>query len=96
MCAPHVGKTSQENIMPIDIIKNIHFGKAEIVRFLEHVLGRISGKYLPGDPLSYRIRIKKRSNDKPAFVHQNKDNNDFYHGKSEQSATKNLKPSKHR
>jgi transposase-like protein len=28
--------------------QNIHFGKAEIVRFLEYLVGRISGKYLPG------------------------------------------------
>lgn len=42
--------------------QNIHFGKAEIVRYFEYLIGRGSGKYLPADPLSYRN--KKRNKDK--------------------------------
>ena len=34
--------------------QNIHLGKAEIVRFLEYLIGTQSGKYSPSDPLSFR------------------------------------------
>jgi hypothetical protein len=69
--------------------QNIHFGKAEIVRYFEYLIGRGSGKYLPADPLSYRN--KKRNKDKAAtFVHENDDNIDLYHEKSDPSPMKTL------
>lgn len=69
--------------------QNIHFGKAEIVRYFEYLIGRGSGKYLPADPLSYRN--KKRNKDKAAtFVHENDDTIDLYHEKSDPSPMKTL------
>ena len=68
--------------------QNIHFGKAEIVRYLEYLIGRGSGKYLPADPLSYRN--KKINKDKAAtFVHEN-DDIDLNHQKSDPSPMKTL------
>ena len=52
--------------------QNIHSNKADVVRFLECLIGRISGKYLPGDPLSYRIKYK--NDNKTTFVHENANN----------------------
>jgi hypothetical protein len=49
--------------------KNIHFGTAQIVRFFEYLIQRSAGKYLPSDPLPYRL--KRRQN---AFT-----NNNTYH-----------------
>lgn len=53
--------------------RNLHSNRAEIVRFLKYLIGRISAKYLPGDPLSYKI--KNRSKNKSSFVHENNTNN---------------------
>jgi hypothetical protein len=64
--------------------QTIHSNKAEIVRFLEYLIGRISGKYLPGDPLSYRIKYK--NDNKTRFVHENANN--LRHEKSDPSLTK--------
>jgi hypothetical protein len=50
--------------------QNIHFGKAEIVRFLEYLVGRVSGKYQPGDPLVYKNKNRKNSG-RSTVVHQN-------------------------
>ncbi|HJT47146.1 MAG TPA: hypothetical protein VJ729_03105 [Nitrososphaeraceae archaeon] len=50
--------------------QNIHFGKAEIVRFLEYLVGRVSGKYQPRDPLLYRNKNRKNSG-RATVVHQN-------------------------
>ena len=50
--------------------QNIHFGKAEIVRFVEYLVGRVSGKYQPGDPLLYRNKNRKNSG-RSTVVHQN-------------------------
>ena len=49
--------------------QNIHFGKAEIVRFVEYLVGRVSGKYQPGDPLLYRNKNRK-NNGRSTVVHQ--------------------------
>jgi hypothetical protein len=68
--------------------QNIHLGKAEIVRFVEYVVGRLSGKYLPGDPLLYRI--KKRNKNKHTFVHENEDNNRLYDEKSDSARVNSL------
>jgi hypothetical protein len=68
--------------------ENIHSNKAEIVRFIEYLIGRMSGKYLPGDPLLYRI--KNRNKNKPSIVHQNEANNGLYHEKSDSSSMKSL------
>jgi hypothetical protein len=51
--------------------QNIHFGKAEIVRFLEYLVGRVSGKYQPGDPLLYRNKNRKNGGGRSTVVHQN-------------------------
>jgi hypothetical protein len=67
----------------------IHSGKAEIVKFIDYYIGRLSGKYLPADPLSYRI--KNRNKNKAAtFVHEKNDenNNNLYHEKSDPSYMK--------
>ncbi len=53
--------------------QNIHSNKAQIVRFLEYLIGRISGKYLPADPLSYRLK-NRNNNNKTTFVHENASN----------------------
>jgi len=37
---------------------NLHLGIAPIVRFMDYIIGRIEGRYRPGDPLSYRRRNK--------------------------------------
>ena len=37
---------------------NLHFGMAPIVRLLDYIIGRIEGRYQPGDPLLYRRRNK--------------------------------------
>jgi hypothetical protein len=50
--------------------QNIHFGTAQIVPFFEYLVQRSSGKYLPCDPLSYRL--KRRQN---MFVHNENNNN---------------------
>jgi hypothetical protein len=61
--------------------QNIHSDKADIVRFLEYLIGRICAKYLPGDPLSYRLKNGKNNN-KTTFVHESADNNNLLHEKS--------------
>jgi hypothetical protein len=38
--------------------RTMHFGRAEIVRLLDYVIGRISGKYTQADPLMYRAGHK--------------------------------------
>jgi hypothetical protein len=62
--------------------QNIHSNKSEIVRFLEYLIGRISGKYLPADPLSYKLK-NKNNNNKTTFVHENANN--LRHEKSDPS-----------
>ena len=41
---------------------NLHSGTATIVRFIDYIIGRISGTYLPSDPLLYRKKKKKHIN----------------------------------
>ena len=53
--------------------RNIHSNRGEIVRFEEYIVGRVSGKYLPAHPLSYRS--KRRSNNKDTIIHESNDNN---------------------
>jgi hypothetical protein len=48
--------------------QNTHVGTAQIVPFFEYLVQRSSGKYLPSDPLSYRL--KRRQN---LFVHNNEE-----------------------
>jgi hypothetical protein len=67
--------------------RNIHSDKAEIVRFLDYLIGRGSGKYLPADPLSYRTK-KINKNKAATFVHENNDddngnNDNLYHKNSD-------------
>lgn len=55
--------------------RNIHCNTAEIVRFVEYVAGRASGKYLEPDPLLYR---SKKWNDKNIIhnvIHESNENN---------------------
>jgi hypothetical protein len=37
---------------------NLHLGIAPIVRFMDYIIGRIEGRYRPGDPLLYKGRNK--------------------------------------
>ena len=53
--------------------RNIHSNRGEIVTFMEYLVGRSSGKYLPADPLSYRS--KRRSNNKDTIIHESNNNN---------------------
>jgi hypothetical protein len=39
---------------------NLHSGTATIVRYIDYIIGRISGHYLPSDPLLYRKNKKKK------------------------------------
>jgi hypothetical protein len=41
---------------------NLHSGTATIVRSIDYMIGRISGHYLPSDPLLYRNKKKKHIN----------------------------------
>ena len=36
--------------------KKLHSGTATIVRLIDYIIGRLSGNYLPGAPLSYRSK----------------------------------------
>jgi hypothetical protein len=57
--------------------KNLHDNNADIVTFSEYMVGRTSGKYLPGNPSSYRIKNSNTS--KLNIVHQyENDNNSYY------------------
>jgi hypothetical protein len=40
----------------------LHSGTATIVRSIDYIIGRISGRYLPSDPLLYRNKKKKHIN----------------------------------
>ena len=54
---------------------------------MEYLSGRMSGKYLPGNPLSYRM--KNKSKNKATFVHEyENDKNDLKHEKSNLSCNK--------
>ena len=53
--------------------KNIHANRAEIVRFLEYLIGRSIGKYLASDPLSYKS--KRSSYNKDVIIHESIDDN---------------------
>jgi hypothetical protein len=39
--------------------RDLHQGRGKIVRMIDYVIGRIAGKYNPGNPLSYRSRYKQ-------------------------------------
>jgi hypothetical protein len=41
---------------------NLHSSTATIVRYIDYMIGRISGHYLPSDPLLYRNKKKKHTN----------------------------------
>ncbi len=41
---------------------NLHSGTATIVRSIDYIIGRISGRYLPSDPLLYRNKKKRHTN----------------------------------
>jgi hypothetical protein len=42
--------------------QDLHFGTAEIVRVLDYIIGRLSGKYFQANPLERRKRLKNREN----------------------------------
>src|SRR5919199_6880475 len=52
--------------------KIIDAGESEIVSFVEYMIGRSQGKYLPADPMSYR---SKRSNNGNNIVHESSNAN---------------------
>jgi hypothetical protein len=62
--------------------ENIHFGTAQIVPFFEYLVQRSSGKYLPSDPFSYRL---KRQN---MFVH----NDNTRYSKEQKSGSSTIPP----
>ena len=41
---------------------NLHSGTATIVRYIDYIIGRLSGHYSPSDPLLYRNKKKKHTN----------------------------------
>jgi hypothetical protein len=41
--------------------QDLHFGTAEIVRVLDYIIGRLSGKYFQANPLEYRKRPRSSS-----------------------------------
>jgi hypothetical protein len=41
---------------------NFHSGTATIVRYIDYIIGRLSGHYSPSDPLLYRNKKKKHTN----------------------------------
>jgi hypothetical protein len=63
-------------------VKNLHDGKAILVRPYEYIAGRVSGKFPEGDPLQYRhrkstgnsnipfTRINSMTNDRPIQTHR--------------------------
>jgi hypothetical protein len=51
--------------------KNIRVNRAEIVRFIEYLIGRPIGKYLASNPLSYRS--KRRTYNKDVIIHESID-----------------------
>jgi hypothetical protein len=70
--------------------QNLHSNKAEIVTPMEYLLDRMSGKYLPANPSSYRK--KNRSKNEASFVHDYENNkNDFKEEKSNLSYNKSLR-----
>jgi len=40
--------------------RDLHFGCAEIVRVLDYIIGRLSGKYVQANPLKYRTESRYR------------------------------------
>src|SRR5919202_5045989 len=48
--------------------KTIHANKSQIVSFVEYLIGRSEGKFLPADPTSYRS--KRRSNNGSRIIHE--------------------------
>jgi hypothetical protein len=69
--------------------QNLHSNKAENVTLMEYLSGRMSGKYLPGNPFSYRK--KNRSKKEANFAHDyENDKTDFKQEKSNLSCNKTL------
>ena len=69
--------------------QNLHYNKADIVTFSEYMIGRTSGKYLPGNPSLYRV--KSRNSAKSTIVHQcekNDNNTNFNQQKYALDSTK--------
>ena len=66
--------------------KIIHASESEIVSFVEYMIGRSQGKYLPADPMSYR---SKRSNNGSKIVHESSNAN-FGHDIFNINVVKNL------
>jgi hypothetical protein len=56
--------------------KIIHVNKSEIVSFVEYLIGRSEGKYLPADPMWYRS--KRRSNSGSRIIHESTNANSSY------------------
>ena len=52
---------------------NLHSGNSMIVRVLDYIIGRITGQFLPGEPLLYR-RKKKQLNQNNTFDPANNNN----------------------
>jgi hypothetical protein len=55
-------------------IRNIHSGQANKVRFLDYIIGRVTGEYSPSNPLLFRHSNKQKDN---LFSQDNTRNNNF-------------------
>jgi hypothetical protein len=62
---------------------NLHFGSAEIVRLIDYIIGRLNGRYSPGDPSLYR---SKKAN---VFSHES-NSTAFDHDKSLKTSTRGV------
>lgn len=53
---------------------NLHDGKGIIVRILDYIVGRVSGQYIPKDPLAYRRERQNEKNEPSLDSHYKKKN----------------------
>jgi hypothetical protein len=52
----------------------LHDGKGITVRILDYIVGRVSGQFLPNDPLAYRMKVRNEENVPLVGSHSNNKN----------------------
>ena len=57
-------------------INNLHFGQAVIMKPYDYIIGRLSGRFSPGDPAIYRNNSKNLTNSTVHNYQFNSKNND--------------------
>lgn len=76
-------------------IRNIHFGRANKVRLLDYIIGRVAGEFSPHDPLLFRHSKKNdntiRNNNFPFKSIANGSDNSPTHGNLADSTTNDNK-----